>query len=475
MTKIHLTIQVLLAIILGAFGGYVLGGVISKSAEADLKYDQEVYDLENYEFDYRVADPLKDKVLEIDSLSHVEKVLPLYRELVTMKKGTSSFDFVITFSDYKNADIAGINEKFILKGSSSIGNDEIVVDEVLANKLNLLVNDEVTVYYRNAEALTFTVKGITRPNRFNENGSAYFNLTEAQEAVFIAENSRLRYIELYIKSSNSSQTYNYLKDYIPEGRMSLPEDFEFETQYNSYRDQFLARSYENEIFDRVGLKSDRINLFGFELEIAETNYLYSIIISFVLVIFIFTAELVASSLYNKRKVKQINVSVDWLRRNLHMFLSVLLIIISSFSLMYLQTNSLKQTTYLDKIVFHNRLVIGAAAFVLYLIYSLVGSAIVKKKAKKKANKTNPNLTKKLIDINTNNALILNEHYNVKLIDSKIQVLNKKTNKLKVVKRGSPLKLKVDKKTFIIDSDLIKAWELHFQDYSIFDLYYVISY
>lgn len=230
--------------------------------------------INNLNVDFDIPSPSKDQINELRKLDFVEKVIPYYYDKIDINSKRSD---AILFDNIDDLQFIFKNYTFI-KGYYSNENS-IYADYILSKNLNLKFNDNISINNKN-----YILSGIYKEN-------VYYN----KGILFLLNTDYTLYSGAYIKSKDKNKLEEYLKHYIPLGRLKDESNFKTQESYNIHSNAIYSGNYLSEITyipDRIN--SD-INTINSKFISYFSRFILGIVLTFIIMI------LLNNALFNKHK------------------------------------------------------------------------------------------------------------------------------------------------------------------------------
>ena len=199
----------------------------------------------NSEIDFQIPNPSKEQIVEINNKEFVENTFSYYLTKTNVSGKKSSKVNVIMSDDMEKLSITMFNESTLVD-SVSIVDNYACMDEVAASKLNVKCGDEMCVFI-SSKNIKFVVCAIYEENQLFSEGSVIVEFSGEIKSTYESVISSNSYSGAFINASNEADCDNYLKSYIPLGRLKDRTEFDSDDAYNTYNNAILSGNYSNEI------------------------------------------------------------------------------------------------------------------------------------------------------------------------------------------------------------------------------------
>lgn len=150
-------------------------------------------------------------------------------------------------------DFTIFNEKTLINSTNNPSN-YAYVDKTAASSLDVNYGDIVSITIAGSK-IDFTVSRVYEANNLFTEGIVLVNFSGTVKEVYETNASPNSYSGAFIKASNDSECSNYLRNYIPMGRLKDRSEFDSDEAYNTYNNAILSGSYLNEITNFYELRA----------------------------------------------------------------------------------------------------------------------------------------------------------------------------------------------------------------------------
>lgn len=257
--KNRLTIDILLGIILALLFSFAFV-TPSFNSYRNIVAENSIY--VNTKIDYQLPNPSFDQLGEIKSLDFVDDAFG-YIFTKTNIDGKKSSKMNLLMSDnIDSIDMTMFGEKSLKSKISKI-DSYAYIDENAASVLNVKLGDIVTISLASSK-LQYTVCGLYESTTLYPEGVVFVEYSGQVKTVYESNVSTKGYSGAFIDASNEQKCKDYLKTYIPKGRLKDRSEFSSDEAYELYKNSILNGNYSNEITDFCSQRPTAINLVGKE-------------------------------------------------------------------------------------------------------------------------------------------------------------------------------------------------------------------
>ena len=199
----------------------------------------------NSEIDFQIPNPSVSQLKEIEAESFIEDTFGYYLTKINVSgKKTAKVNFLMSDS-MDNMSFTMFNEKTIISSSLNTA-DYAYLDKVASDSLGVSNGDVISVNIASYK-IEFVVCRIYESNTLFKDGTVLVEFTGSIKDAYEANASSNSYSAAFIKASNDSKCEDYLKTYIPLGRLKDRSKFDSDEAYNTYNDAIMSGNYANEI------------------------------------------------------------------------------------------------------------------------------------------------------------------------------------------------------------------------------------
>ena len=199
----------------------------------------------NSEIDFQIPNPSIVQLGEIKDKTFINNTFGYYLTKINIK-GTSTSKVNLIMSDnMNNLSFTMYNEKTKLSSITNTAN-YAYLDEKAANTLGVKCGDEIIATVA-GENVKFIVCAIYQTNTLFAEGTVLVDFTGDIKSIYETNVSSNGYSGAFIDASNELECDDYLKNYIPMGRLKERSEFDSEEAYNTYTESIMNANYSNEI------------------------------------------------------------------------------------------------------------------------------------------------------------------------------------------------------------------------------------
>lgn len=225
-------------------------GFVKSGFESSASYNEKVSAYEKTEYDYIVYSPIESQIAELKNEQSIKEVFEYYLYDSTVTFGDKDFTTKSMFSaNTDSLHISSFNDSRILKGSYSLLEKNVYLDEVVAKELNANVGDVINVALGKGVVLNLTVSAIFETNTLFENGSIFFSYSGDNKSNIDSKRT-VSLSGALIQANALQECFEYLKSYKPYGEMLSRDYFESDLEYEQYVDDFEKADYSSRIFKK---------------------------------------------------------------------------------------------------------------------------------------------------------------------------------------------------------------------------------
>ena len=206
----------------------------------------DVFYLENCDFDFIIPRPWYTQIPEIRNLSFVEEITPYYITEKSVSIGERSTKADIYFFD-SNAHISNTAfSTMLMTEGASLDEDSILIDEKTQKILGgASVGDEVHISLSDSQ-IRFRIAGIVRANRFSRYPTAAVLYSGKQKNAINNTVENISYTGAFVKTNDVSAAETYFNTrYKAMGKVGERSWYEDEQAY-----EFMKNSIENLNFSK---------------------------------------------------------------------------------------------------------------------------------------------------------------------------------------------------------------------------------
>jgi hypothetical protein len=236
--------------------------------QRDYEYISKASSFTHTEFDLILNDPMDYQLEFVKNSPHVLAVQPVYRynaSITRASNGITSNSFLtnaLFIDNFDELEITQFSQNRLLRSLDSNPSQFIYVDRLVADGLNLSLNDEIELSFSSFDVtMTFVISRIYEVDYFITNqtkrGSVFFSFSGDYKTLIednVGDDLSLDYF--YVKTSNTQLARQYFEtNYDPEGRM-LTLDW-FGGNLNAYNDHvtsFRAATYPQDVSSKKDIQ-----------------------------------------------------------------------------------------------------------------------------------------------------------------------------------------------------------------------------
>ena len=225
-------------------------GFVKSGFELSAKYNEKVSAYEKTEYDYIVYSPVESQIAEMKNEKSVKEVFEYYLYNSTVTFGDKEFTTKSMFSsNVESLHISSFNDSRILKGSYSLLEKNVYLDDIVAKELGASVGDVVNISLGKGVILNLTVSAIFETNTLFENGSIFFTYSGDNKSSIDSKRT-VSLSGALIQANGLQECFEYLKTYKPYGEMLSRDYFGSDLEYEQYVDDFENADYSSRIFKK---------------------------------------------------------------------------------------------------------------------------------------------------------------------------------------------------------------------------------
>lgn len=220
-----------------------------------------------YNFDYIIPLPWYSQIEEIADLEFIDSIIPFY-----LYRSTTSDNVPLDF------DLLLVENDRDIDGTINLNTNCCIVDERFAEKLGLIVGDEI-VFELFGTKQKRTVSDILSSYPFSSRPTVFVELTDDVESLLMKNIRHLSYSGAYVRANNFQLADNYFYyKYYPLGKVGEPSWYEnFET-YNYMLNSITTTTAVNEIVSVEPLRLQQNQVLSDYYEKRDLNFVMSLII-----------------------------------------------------------------------------------------------------------------------------------------------------------------------------------------------------
>lgn len=286
-------ISVFVNIILGAVVALVcFFAMLAPALNDNASYKEKACIYSDCTYDFIAPSPVKEQVEEMKAQPFIKSVYEYYLINSTVSFGRNSVRTKAMFSESDNLEITPFNnERLVCEKEGG----ELYITKSIAEYFEANTGDEVTVGIAD-KSITLKVGKIFLDDAEKE-GKVIFTLTDSLKDEILTDKMSLTGV--YIEANDKTAVKNYLKSYIPMGRLLTRDNFDSDLQYDSYVEDFMSRDYSSLINDKSGAQNDALKVNEVYLTDSEDMLLKAVVLIGALMFIIVILNLCAVLAYNK--------------------------------------------------------------------------------------------------------------------------------------------------------------------------------
>lgn len=211
--------------------------------------EMSIYEGSNIDFD--VPSPSKLQVNELETLDHIEHVIPYIYTTKSVRYFSSnslSNVGVLLLDNFDDIELTMYNSSRLIEKSTNYSDNPLIVDYRFIKLSGLTLGDVVQIPF-GGSLVSFTIDGIYETNTYYQSNTI-MGLWQGDQKI-LTENSlgrELNYSGAYIVSNSVSVTDNYLiNQFKPYGRLRDRSEFDSDAAYQIHYNAFMNSNYANEI------------------------------------------------------------------------------------------------------------------------------------------------------------------------------------------------------------------------------------
>lgn len=202
----------------------------------------------NSDIDYQIPNPSVDQLKDINSEPFIDETFGYYLTKTDFNGSKSAKVNLIMSDCMGNLDFTMFNQKTLISDSSTASENYAYLDETAALSMNVKVGDTINTTIAGSK-VGFLVNRVYAANALFTEGIVLVNFSGNIKNIYEANVSSKSYSGAFIKASNVSECSEFLKSYVPLGRLKERSEFDSDEAYNKYNDEIKSGNYANEITD----------------------------------------------------------------------------------------------------------------------------------------------------------------------------------------------------------------------------------
>lgn len=209
---------------------------------------QSIY--KNTDIDFIAPEPSFEQLTELPGAYGIDKVFPFYLTKTQVNVNDSSRTTTVLLSDqFQNLDITMYNDKRLIRKSSEMVDNPIMVDWQFCHDTSADIGDTVS-FVIDGINIEYKIYAIYETNTIYDGGALLAEISAEQKEAIKQNSKNNGYSGIYISASDYTTCQSYLTTkYRPLGRLKSPEQFESTEQYQIHYDAIMDSGYANEITD----------------------------------------------------------------------------------------------------------------------------------------------------------------------------------------------------------------------------------
>ncbi|MBQ3041271.1 MAG: hypothetical protein IJD42_06705 [Clostridia bacterium] len=231
---------------------------------------KDLYNIEKTDVDFIVQSPSDSQVVEMEMLSHIDKVTPyVYYSSDFSVKGKNVKSNLFVIQDKSDLKYTVFSDQLLESEKNVDSKNEIYISNDFASSLSLIPGDEISTIIC-GQNVKFTIASIYKSDNRQVGGMAIATMSGD---VLEALSGGYKYSGAYIKSNDIAATEDFLESYVPLGDLRSRDEFDSDELYQIYLDKraetdytlttFYRESYLNEVSKRNDSKMLRESLLVF--------------------------------------------------------------------------------------------------------------------------------------------------------------------------------------------------------------------
>lgn len=211
----------------------------------------------NSNVDYHIPTPSVTQLEEIKNKSFVDDVFGYYFTSTSVSGTKSSKTNIVMSNQMNSISLTPFNDNTLIKSVEKDANYALI-DEKASNNLGVDVGSKIK-FAIGTYNLEFTVSAIYKNTSLFDDGVILIDFSGSTKEAYESKVSSNSYSAAFIKCNNGEQCEEYLKNYIPLGRLRDRSEFSTDEEYNAYNNAVMSGNYSNEITNYYSLRSVAIS------------------------------------------------------------------------------------------------------------------------------------------------------------------------------------------------------------------------
>lgn len=210
------------------------------------------------EIDYQIPNPSVQQIKDIEDEEFIEDTFAYYLTKTNVTgKNTSKVNLMMT-DNISSLSITMFNESTLIDSIINTVN-YAYIDEVTSSKLDVNCGDEITINILNY-SLKYVVCKVYDENKLFADGTIVVQFKDKIKEIYETAVSSNGYSGAFIKSSNDSQCNDFLKSYVPLGRLKERSEFDSDEAFHTYNNAIMSGNYTNEITNFSELRDSALKI-----------------------------------------------------------------------------------------------------------------------------------------------------------------------------------------------------------------------
>ncbi len=207
----------------------------------------------NSTIDYQVPNPSLDQVDDIEKETFVDKVCGYYLTKTNIEGSKASKVNLMMPSKMDRLSITMFNDKTRIKSIENTANNAYL-DETASSAIGAKIGDEIKITLASTK-LSYVVTSIYKANSLFKEGTVIVSFDGDIKTVYESNASSKSLSGAFIDATDVDACSNYLKNYIPLGRLKDRSEFDSDEAYEIYTEAIMSGNYQNEITNFSALRT----------------------------------------------------------------------------------------------------------------------------------------------------------------------------------------------------------------------------
>lgn len=199
----------------------------------------------NSDIDFQIPNPSRGQLSDIASKDFVSNVFGYYLTKTNITGNSNAKVNLLMSDNMSSLAFTMFNEQTKLDSTTN-PNNYAYLDEVAASKLSVSVGDNIFISLA-SQRIDFVVSAIYKANSLFEDGTVLIAFEGLVKSTYEANAHLDSYAAAFIDASNVEACNNYLRSYIPFGRLKDRMEFDTDEAYELYNTAIMSGNYSNEI------------------------------------------------------------------------------------------------------------------------------------------------------------------------------------------------------------------------------------